>query len=72
MRIKKKLTQNRRDFTAILICEHCNHKEKLSSGYDDAYYHNFVIPKMKCSKCGKTASNNYVPQQTKYSEDTVI
>ena len=54
MKIKKFISQHRRDFTAIFICEHCNHEEK-KSGYDDEYFHSSVIPKMKCEKCGKEA-----------------
>ena len=68
MKIKEKLSQNRRDFTAILLCEHCGNEEKLESGYDDSYYHNEVIPKMKCGKCGKTAGETYKPLQTVYTE----
>ena len=68
MRIKKITSQNRRDFRAIMVCEHCNATEKLNSGYDDAYYHNKVIPAMKCEKCGKTASEDYKPNATKYPE----
>jgi len=68
MKIKEKLSQNRRDFTAILICEHCGNEEKLESGYDDGYYHNNVIPAMKCEKCGKTAGDNYNPMGTVYPD----
>jgi ribosomal protein L37AE/L43A len=67
MRIKKKLSQIRRDFTAIYECEHCGETEK-SEGYDDSYFHKEVIPTMKCSKCGKTADENYKPMGTKYPE----
>ncbi len=67
MKIKKKLAQHRRDFQAIYECEHCGHTHK-SDGYDDAYFHNTVIPKMKCSECGKTTGNNYEPMQTVYPE----
>lgn len=38
-----------RDFKAIFECEHCGHT-KTKSGYDDANYHQNVIPTMKCSK----------------------
>jgi len=67
MKIKNKLSQNRRDFTAIYECEHCGNEEK-SSGYDDAYFHQNVIPKMKCSKCGKSAGEDYEPMATRYPE----
>ena len=54
MHIKKKVSQSRRDFTAIYQCEHCDH-ERQSSGYDDAHFHQNVIPAMKCPECGKSA-----------------
>lgn len=54
MYIKKKISQYRRDFQAVYQCEHCDW-EKQSSGYDDANFHQNVIPAMKCQECGKTA-----------------
>lgn len=53
MKIKNIINQYRRDFHAIYECQHCGHEEK-GSGYDDANFHNNVIPKMECGKCGKT------------------
>jgi len=67
MKIKEMLSQHRRDFTAIYVCEHCN-KEVESSGYDDSNFHNKVIPKMKCSGCGKVAKEDYRPLITKYPD----
>ena len=67
MRIKKKLSQYRRDFIAIYECEHCGHTEE-GSGYDDSYFHEDVIPKMKCKKCEKTSPEDYRPQSTKYPD----
>ena len=58
MRIKEIISQHRRDFKAIFECEHCGYTE-TKSGYDDANYHQNVISKMKCSKCGKVAGENY-------------
>lgn len=55
MRIKTKTSQHRRDFTAIYACEHCGH-EVEGSGYDDAYYHQTVIPGMTCQACGKAGT----------------
>lgn len=69
MIIKEKTSQYRRDFKAILICEHCNHEQILEDGYDDAYFHREVIPKIKCDKCGKIAKSNYTPLSTRYSEN---
>ena len=53
MRIKNIVSQYRRDFTAVYVCPFCGY-EKKDSGYDDYYFHNEVIPNMKCDKCGKT------------------
>jgi len=71
MKIKKIISQHRRDFRAIYECEHCGF-EKESYGYDDANFHQNVIPKMKCSECNKTASENYRPLTTKYPEGMQI
>jgi len=71
MKIKEIISQSRRDFTAIYICEHCEHEEE-SDGYDDAYFHQTVIPDMKCKKCGKTAPENYRPLATKYPSYQVV
>ena len=67
MHIKEILSQHRRDFQAVYECEHCGHTEK-GGGYDDAYFHENVIPAKKCSKCGKKAGEGYIPQETKYPE----
>ena len=72
MKIKKILSQHRRDFTATLICEHCESEQKLSSGYDDDNYHCNVIPNIKCMKCGKKSPDDYRPQDTKYPAGFVI
>ena len=71
MKIKEIVSQHRRDFTAIYICEHCEHEEK-SYGYDDRNFHDNVIPKMKCKECGKKAGDNYRPLATKYPESATI
>ena len=71
MRIKKITSQHRRDYTAVMICEHCSH-EQNDSGYDDAFYHQNVIPKIECKSCGKSASDDYQPSQTKYPEGMVV
>ena len=67
MRIKEIISQHRRDFTAVYECEHCGHS-KEDSGYDDANFHQNVIPLMACEKCEKTASGNYRPLMAKYPE----
>ncbi len=71
MKIKTITSQHRRDFTAIYECEHCSHTKK-GSGYDDANFHQNVIPEMKCPKCGKSAGADYRPLTTKYPASTVI
>lgn len=71
MQIKIIESQYRRDFTAIYECEHCGNT-KEGEGYDDEYFHQNVIPAMKCDKCGKTASENYRPLTTKYPEGMQI
>lgn len=55
MRIQKKTSQHRRDFNAIYECEHCGHTTE-GYGYDDANFHDNVIPRMKCSQCGETSA----------------
>jgi len=57
MKIKKVLSQHRRDFSAIMECEFCGHEHKLTSGYDDRNYHDNVIPSMKCIKCEKSTKS---------------
>jgi len=72
MKIKSITSQNRRDFYAIYVCEHCGN-EKDGYGYDDTYFHSNVIPKMKCGECGKTSpQKGYRPLQTKYSDRVTI
>ena len=67
MKIKEITHQNRRDFTANYECEHCGHVCS-GRGYDDANFHENVIPKMVCPKCGKKAAETYRPLATKYPE----
>lgn len=51
MRIKKILSQHRNDFTATMVCEHCGHEAKNTTGYHDSFYHDEVIPSMVCANC---------------------
>lgn len=70
MKIQKIISQSRRDFTAIYECEGCGNTQK-GYGYDDANFHNNVIPTMKCHACGKTSAEcgvDYRPLTTKYPE----
>ena len=67
MKIKKILNQHRRDFNAVYECEHCG-DEVTSGGYDDANFHNNVIPKMICGKCGRQSPDTYEPRGAVYPE----
>ncbi|MDD4565710.1 MAG: hypothetical protein PHE79_09600 [Eubacteriales bacterium] len=70
MKIKEILSQNRRDFHAIYVCEKCGAEEK-SGGYDDSNFHNNVIPNMKCKSCGESSISmgaDYRPLTTKYPD----
>ena len=71
MKIKKILSQHRRDFDAIYECEHCGH-EHTGMGYDDQHFHKNVIPDMKCPVCEKTAGSDYRPLATKYPEEQLV
>lgn len=66
MQIKQRISQHRRDFWAIYVCEHCGNETEKQSGYDDAYFHQNVIPAMVCTECGKksgkTTSQPIVPE----------
>lgn len=53
MRIKLITFQMGNDFAAVMECEHCQATQKLSSGYNDSFYHQQVIPAMTCKSCGK-------------------
>lgn len=72
MKIKETLRQSRRDFTATLVCENCGTEEHLDSGYDDAYYHNNIIPSFKCKNCGEKAPDNYRGLSIKYPEGELV
>jgi transcription elongation factor Elf1 len=71
MKIKKIISQSRRDFKAIYECESCGH-EHNGSGYDDANFHENVIPDMICKECGAGKDSNYRALTTKYTESQVI
>ena len=71
MKIEQIISQSRRDFTAIYVCEHCGHKRN-GSGYDDDNFHVNVIPRMKCDKCNKAADDNYRPLTTKYPDGVTV
>lgn len=72
MKIQKILTQHRRDFTATLVCEHCESTQKLDGGYDDDFFHDKVIPSIKCKSCGEAAPSDYRPLKPKYAAGEVV
>jgi hypothetical protein len=67
MYIERITSQHRRDFYCIYKCEHCD-TTRDGSGYDDAHFHQNVVPTMICKNCGKTGDENYRPLTTKYPE----
>lgn len=71
MKIKEIESQNRRDFHAIYVCEHCGNEEK-GYGYDDDNFHQNVIPNKVCKQCGKKSPTDYRPLRTKYAPWEVI
>ena len=56
---------------AIYECESCGNQEK-KRGYDDAYFHQRVIPNMECVKCGNKAPDTYRGLAPKYDEWEVV
>lgn len=72
MKIKQITSQTRRDFWADMECESCGYVEKNVSGYDDANFHENVIPNMKCNSCGNTSPKSYRSLATKYPENYQI
>ena len=72
MRILEIISQHRRDFRAIMVCEHCGNEQHNSHGYDDDNYHRNVIPDMNCQECGKKSPKDYRPMGTKYEAGEVI
>ena len=71
MKINRIIKQHRRDMTVNYECEHCGHMY-IDYGYDDSYFHNTIIPNMKCPKCGKTAGADYRPFTTKYPDGVQV
>lgn len=71
MKIKKILSQSRRDFTAIYECEHCGVTHERS-GYDDSFFHQNVIPNMVCDSCGKKAADDYRALAPRHAESEVV
>ena len=72
MKIKRITSQHRRDFNAIIECEHCSAEEELKGGYDDDNYHRNIIPTFKCKECGLAAGDDYRPIATKHAANAVV
>lgn len=53
MKLIEVVSQHRFDFTGVVQCEFCQGTQSLEHGYDDANFHNNVIPAIKCVKCDK-------------------
>lgn len=53
MKIKEIISHHRNDYVADMECEHCGTVARDKCGYNDANYHERVIPKMCCPACGK-------------------
>ena len=68
MKIIEIISQSRRDMRVNMQCESCNHIEEGVYVYDDANFHENVIPDMKCKKCGEKSPKNYQPLNTRYPE----
>lgn len=71
MKIKEILNQYRRDFNAVYECEHCGHTHE-GSGYDDANFHQNVIPSWQCPKCTKKGSDHTRRLAPRYPEGQVV
>ena len=71
MKIQKITSQHRRDFRAVYECELCGATEE-GSGYDDAHFHNNVIPDMKCKSCGEKAPADHRPLAPKHDANVTI
>lgn len=70
MKITKITTQSRRDIYGEMECEGCGAVDKLV-GYDDAYFHNTVMPAKACKSCGKSSNDLGVdvrPLRPRYPE----
>lgn len=64
MKIDKMLSESGNDFTAMLICEHCNNKQEVKTGYHDNYYHTKVMPAITCKVCGMNRAGEVTEKST--------
>jgi hypothetical protein len=71
MFIQRIISQHRRDLVVNFECEHCGFV-KQGSGYDDAHFHNDVVPGLTCDNCSKTAGPDYKPMKPRYPEGVQV
>ena len=71
MKIKKIISQHRRDMVILYKCGHCGH-EYEGLGYDDNNFHRNVIPTIECLACGKMGESDYRQLTTKYPEGMTV
>lgn len=57
MKIFKINSQSTTAFLADLICEYCGNVKINVLGYDDDFFHEKIMPIMKCEKCGSKTRN---------------
>lgn len=56
MRVSEVTWRNRNDYNAILECEHCQHTQRASGLYADAFFAMRVLPsRYYCDGCGLNA-----------------
>ncbi len=71
MKLTERKNMSRRDFTGVYKCEHCDHVQEASS-YDDNHFHLYVIPKMACRACGKTAPADAIGTRPLHPDSELI
>ena len=64
MQIKSMKPGTGRDLYGTLSCEHCGSEEKLVGGYDDAHWHNNVLPAQHCPTCRKNRAGDVPSPET--------
>lgn len=75
MKLIEKLDQFRRDFDGLFVCEGCNTETTKVACYDDDYFHDNVIPAMKCPACDKSTNDLGLPNvrmATKYAPHEIV
>lgn len=73
MKIKRVISQHRRDFKAIYICDNggCGYDHE-GVGYDDENFHQNVIPNMVCGRCGKKSPKDHRPLAPLHPEGRTV